>query len=385
MRARAWRSEGSGGSAGGAERRTDRDQRDSLNDGQRRLYRQHRGQRAARHRGGRQRLGGIQGRPLHFNILDDQTNTQLDVQFANDLAAKKVPLFLGPNIPAACFATGPIIDKTGPLSLCLNPFGHPAPGSYQYAPFADSYQVAAGTLRYYRERGITRIAMLNATDGTGRDSDLAFAYAFRLPENRNMTLVAQEHYAPGDVSVSAQLAHIKATNPQALISYNTGAPFGTVLRGMHDDGIDVPVATSGGNMTYGQMQQYAQFIPSELDFGAQLAFAPGDIAPGPVRDKQLAFVATLKKASLRPEAGYETVWDPAQLAVDIMRHIPADADAAAARAYLAKLHGWVGLDGVYDFIGFPQRGIGVNAVLIMRWDPSTKTFVPASRRGGAKR
>jgi len=45
----------------------------------------------------------------------------------------------------------------------------------------------------------------------------------------------------------------------------------------------------------------------------------------------------------------------------------------------------VGLDGVYDFIGFPQRGIGVNAVLIMRWDPSTKTFVPASRRGGAKR
>ena len=82
--------------------------------------------------------GGIHGRPMHFNVLDDQTNPQLDVQFANQLAAKDVPLFLGPNIPAGCFATGPIVEKTGPLSLCLNPFGHPPPGSYQFAPFPDS-------------------------------------------------------------------------------------------------------------------------------------------------------------------------------------------------------------------------------------------------------
>jgi branched-chain amino acid transport system substrate-binding protein len=329
--------------------------------------------------------GGIHGRPLRFTVFDDATNPQLDIQLTNELIAKKVPLILGPNIPAGCAAVGPIIDKTGPLGLCLNPFGHPAPGSYQFNPFADSYQVAAGTLRFYRERGFTRIAMINATDGTGRDSDLAFASAFRLPENRNLQLVTQEHYAPGDVSVAAQIAHIKASDPQAIISYNTGAPFGTVLRSLHDAGLDVPVATSGGNMTNAQMNAYAQFLPTEIDFGAQISFAPGVVAPGPLRDKQLAFVESLKRGGAKPEAGYDTLWDPAQLAIEIMRHIPPDGDSAAARAYLASLHGWTGVDGVYDFVGYPQRGLGVNAVLILKWDAATKTFKPASRRGGALR
>jgi len=328
---------------------------------------------------------GIHGRPLHFNIVDDQTNTQLDVQIVNDLLSKNVPLILGPNIPAACLATGPIIDKTGPVSICLNPFGHPAPGSYQFQPFADSFQVAAATLRFFRERRLTRIAMINATDGTGRDADAAFEYAFGLPENRGLTLVAQEHYGAGDVSVAAQIAHIKATNPQAIISYNTGTAFGTVLHGLHDGGVDVPVATGGGNMTFAQMQQYGQFLPTDQEFAAQLSFAPGSVGPGPLRDKQRAFLETLKKAGLRPEAGNEIVWDPAALAVDVMRNIPVGAGPSAARAYLSKVRGWVGVDGVYDFIGYPQRGIGINTVLIMAWDPGSKTFLPISGRGGAKK
>jgi branched-chain amino acid transport system substrate-binding protein len=328
---------------------------------------------------------GIHGRPVHFTILDDQTNPQIDVQIVNDLLSKNVPLILGPNIPAACLATGPIIEKSGPVSICLNPFGHPAAGSFQFLPFSDSFQVAAATLRFFRERGLTRIAMINATDGTGRDADQAFANAFSLPENRGLALVVQEHYAAADVSVAAQIAHIKSVNPQAIISYNTGAPFGTVLHGLHDAGVDVPIITGGGNMTFAQMQQYGQFLPSDMEFGAQLAFAPGAVGPGPLRDKQLAFVESLKKAGIRPDAGHESVWDPASLAVEIMRNIPVGAGPSAARAYLSTLHGWVGIDGVYDFIGYPQRGIGINEVLILRWDANTKTFVPFSGRGGAKK
>jgi branched-chain amino acid transport system substrate-binding protein len=328
--------------------------------------------------------GGINGRPMHFNVLDDQTNPQLDVQFANELAAKDVPLFLGPNIPAGCFATGPIIEKTGPLSLCLNPFGHPPPGSYQFAPFPDSYQVAAGVVRFFRLRGITRIAMINATDGSGSDSDLAFGAAFKLPENRTMALVAQEHYGAGDVSVTAQLARIKAAKPQAIISYNTGAPFGTVLRGLFDAGIDLPVATSGGNANDRQIEQYAGFLPAELDFGALISFVPGDAGDRQVRDKQMKMIDTLKKAGMRPEAGFSSIWDAAELAVDVLRHLPPNGGRASALAYLSKLQRWIGIDGIYDFVRYPQRGVGIDSVLIVRWDVASKTLVPASRGGGAK-
>lgn len=328
--------------------------------------------------------GGIRGRSMHFNVLDDQSNPQLDVQLANELAAKDVPLFLGPNIPAGCFATGPIIEKTGPLSLCLNPFGHPPPGSYQFAPFPDSYQVAAAVVRFFRVRGITRIAMINATDGSGSDSDLAFGAAFKLPENRTMALVAQEHYGPGDVSVTAQLARIKAAQPQAIISYNTGAPFGTVLRGMFDAGMDLPVATSGGNANDQQIQQYAGFLPTELDFGALISFVPGTADDRRVRDKQLKMIDALKKAGMRPEAGFSSIWDAAELAVDVLRNIPPTGGRAAALAYLSKVHGWIGIDGIYDFAAYPQRGVGMDSVLIVRWNAASKALVPASRGGGAK-
>jgi len=69
---------------------------------------------------------------------------------------------------------------------------------------------------------------------------------------------------------------------------------------------------------------------------------------------------------LRPEAGYEQFGIRRSLrwiSCAIFRRMRMRRGAA----YLAKLHGWVGLDGVYDFIGFPQRGIGVTLVLIMRW------------------
>jgi branched-chain amino acid transport system substrate-binding protein len=329
--------------------------------------------------------GGIHGRPLQFTVLDDQTNPQVTVQLVNGLIAKNVGFFLGPTFPAACFATLPLIDKTGPVGMCLNPSGHPAPGSYQYALYADSFEVAAAFLRYYRERGITRIGLINATDGSGRDADAAFDWAFRLPENRNLIKVVQEHYNPSDVTVAAQLTRVKAANAEALVSYNSGAPFGTLLRGLRDAGIDLPVATTGGNMTFEQMQQYASFLPTDVLFGGTIAWAPGDIGPGPIRDAQLAYVAALKKGGLRPEGPYVTVWDPALLSVDIVRALGENPNAQQVRAYLANLHGWVATQGVFDFKSYPQHGVGVNSVQIMRWDKTKQTFEPASKRGGARR
>jgi branched-chain amino acid transport system substrate-binding protein len=328
---------------------------------------------------------GVRGRPVAFNILDDQTNPQTAVQLVSGLAAKNAPMFLGPSTPGSCFAVNPLIDKTGPVGLCLNPAGHPQPGSYQFATFSDSPEVASAFMRFFRDRGFTRIAMINATDASGHDAELAFDAAFRLPENAKLVKVAEEHYAPGDISVSAQLSRIKGANPQAIVSYNTGLPFGTVLRGMRDAGIDVPVATSGGNMTYGQMQTYAAFLPTEVLFGGTVAWSPGDAKLADVKKLQLAYVAALEKAGYKPEGGYATVWDPALLAVAVLNALGPDADASKVRAYLADLQGWDGIQGVYDFKRFPQRGVGADATLVMRWDATKKAFVAAGHPAVAER
>jgi branched-chain amino acid transport system substrate-binding protein len=324
--------------------------------------------------------GGVRGRPVVFTILDDQSNPQTAVQLVGGLAAKNVPLVLGPSVPASCLAVTPLLDRGGPVGICLNPAAHPAPGSFQFAPFPSSLEVASAFLRYFRENGITRIALINATDASGHDADSAFEAAFALPENRSLVRVDEEHYSPGDISVTAQLTRIKAANPQAIVSFNTGLPFGTVLRGLRDAGMDLPVATSGGNMTYGQMQSYAAFLPTTLLFGGTVAWAPGDAHVVSVQQMQLAYVAALDKAGFKPEGGYAAVWDPGLLAVAVLSAVGPDADAAKVRAFVNELHGWNGIQGIYDFKRFPQRGLGADAMLVMRWDDGKKAFVPATRK-----
>jgi branched-chain amino acid transport system substrate-binding protein len=322
---------------------------------------------------------GVRGRPVQFTVFDDQTSPQVAVQLTNQLIAKNVPLMLGPSTPGGCFAIAPIIDKPGPVAMCLNPSGHPAAGSFQYAPFADSYEVAIATLRYLRSRGITRIALFNSTDASGHDADNVFDAALKLPENHAFDKVAEEHFSPGDISVAAQIARIKSANTQAIISFETGQPFGTVLRGMRDAGMDVPVATTGGNMTFTQMQQYAAFLPKEILFGGTVAWSPGDARVPAVRTAQLAYLSALDKAGMKPEGGYATVWDPAMLAVDALNVLGPDVDATKMRSYLAGLHGWAGIQGKYDFRKFPQRGVGADAVLVMRWDDTKKAFVSGTQ------
>jgi branched-chain amino acid transport system substrate-binding protein len=132
------------------------------------------------------------------------------------------------------------------------------------------------------------------------------------------------------------------------------------------------------------MQQYATFLPTDLLFGGILSWAPGDVGPGPIHDAQMAYVAALRAKNLRPEAGYATVWDPAMMLVEALRRLGPDARSDQIRGWLGDLHGWTGTDGVFDFHSYPQRGISVNSVLLMRWDHERKSFVAASHRGGQK-
>src|SRR5665213_207300 len=62
--------------------------------------------------------GGINGRPVKFNILDGQSSPQIGLQIANDLIAKKVPAFIGPDTTAGCKAVAPIVEKSGPVMYC---------------------------------------------------------------------------------------------------------------------------------------------------------------------------------------------------------------------------------------------------------------------------
>jgi branched-chain amino acid transport system substrate-binding protein len=169
------------------------------------------------------RTGGINGRPISFNILDDQNDPKTSVLLTQSLIAKNVPVIFGPSSPQSCAAVLPLI-KNGPVQYCIAQAGSPPVGSYQFYthPYDPTFAV---TWRFFRERGWHKVAYLVSTDGGGQDAERTILAGAALPENKDMQIVAREHFAPQDLSVSAQLARIKATSPDVLIAWGTGRSF----------------------------------------------------------------------------------------------------------------------------------------------------------------
>jgi hypothetical protein len=76
-------------------------------------------------------------------------------------------------------------------------------------------------------------------------------------------------------------------------------------------------------------------------------------------------------------------WDPALIVIDALQHLGLNASPDAIRTYIETLHGWVGINGLYDFRDGSQRGLAENTAIIIRWNAQNGTFTGMSKPGGA--
>jgi branched-chain amino acid transport system substrate-binding protein len=186
------------------------------------------------------------------------------------------------------------------------------------------------------------------------------------------------------VSVAAQIEHIKAANPQALIAWSTGAPIATVFKGIIQAGLDIPIATTNGNMTYAQMTQYASFLPKQLYIAApEWVQHDGVITLDPaVEAAQKRFFDTFKAANVKPDIAATLAWDPVMIVSDALQHLGIGASAQQLRDYIGGLKGFAGINGIYDFPKIPQRGLDVQAAIVTRWSPQAQTWQLVSKPTG---
>jgi branched-chain amino acid transport system substrate-binding protein len=326
--------------------------------------------------------GGINGRPIKFTIADDASNAAVSVQLANALIAKNIPVILGPTFTATCLAVGPLV-KTGPVDYCFSPAISPPPGSFQYSATVSTHDDARAMVRFYREKGWTKIALIATTDASGQQFEASLDDALKLPENKTVTLAAREHFTPTDLSAAALAERVKAAAPQAMIAWAAGTPTGTILRGMHDAGLDVPTAIGNGNMIHAQLLQYAAFLPKELYFPGRRALVYDPSAPPAVRTAAKTYFDAYKSIDAKPNFASALSWDPAMLVLDGLKKIGTSGTAAQLNDFIQGQDHWAGINGFYDFKTGNQRGLGIDAVVMDRWDPATTDFIIVSKGGGA--
>jgi branched-chain amino acid transport system substrate-binding protein len=325
--------------------------------------------------------GGVGGRPIHFAVQDDQSNPQVTVQLLNGVIAKHVPFLLGSTLAAMCGAMLPLL-KDGPVDYCFSSAIYPPKGSYMFSGNVSTKDMLAVNVRYFRERGWKKLAIITTTDASGQDGDRSIDLDLALPENKGLTLVAHEHFNPGDVGVDAQMSRIKASGAQALIVYAAGTPFGTVLHGAQNVGLDVPMSTTTANLAYDEMKQFGPIMPKELYFTGPPGVAPDALPNGPLKEAARTFANSARAAGLHPDIGLLAAWDPALLMVAALKKLGLNATAPQILNYIENLHDWAGAYGIYDFRDGSQRGLSEKNGIVVRWDPAKDYWVAVSKLGG---
>jgi branched-chain amino acid transport system substrate-binding protein len=328
--------------------------------------------------------GGIAGRPLQFVYHDDQSSPQVAVQLANDVLAEKPAVILGSSLVAMCAAIAPLMQN-GPVDYCLSPAYHPPARSFVFSSSSSAIDQSAAVVRYYRMEGWTRIATLANTDATGQANDKAMDEIMARPENKDLKLTERQHFNPTDISVTAQVERIRASGAQAIVAGVTGTPAATVFKGMVQAGLNIPIEVTSGNQSFPQMQQWEDFLPKGLVMSSAL-FPEHDgvlTLDQRIEAAQHAMYAALKARGLKADNMEATSWDAGLIVVAALRGLGPNATAPQVRDYIANLTDFAGIDGLYDFKANPERGLGPESSIVVRYDAQEKAWMWLSHPGGA--
>lgn len=326
--------------------------------------------------------GGVGGRMLQLDVQDNASQPSVAIQSLNRLKSKGASAVFGPTFTSVCNAVAPMI-RYGPVVSCFSPGVHPKPGSFMFSAGVGSGDMALALARYFHGRGWTRIGLISSIDASGQDFEDHFDNVLAQTENADLHVVARQHFNVNDLSTAAQIVRIKSANPQVVIVWTAGTGLGVVLHAIHDNGLRVPVVAGNGNMVRAQLAQYAGFAPKTLLFPGLLAMTSAQNVPAGVREAQQRYFDAYARAGTKPDLPGALAWDPTLLLLDAYAAQGWDATPGQLRSWIASQRHWTGIDGTYDFVRYPQRGIGVASCVIDRWDPATADFHSVSLPGGA--
>lgn len=326
--------------------------------------------------------GGVRGQPIHFSVADDQTSPQVALQLANAAIARHAPVILGSGVTATCASIGAAVAAGGPVEFCMSPGYAPPPNSYAFASTATIASSAHAQLTYAKLRNFRRIAFLLSTDATGIASAAVYAAALKQPDLREIELVADERISNSDISAAAQMAKIKAARPDVLYTSTTGTLFSTVMRGMSDAGLNVPVITTTANANLPQLKSLADVLPHEVFFNGFSLRLGDQLRDKTIRDQIAAFNDAFKQAGVVPTDTNALNWDELLLTLAGFRQFGPTMTAEQLKAFVLGQKHFAGMNGYYNFSSGDQHGLGPDAVVVIVYDKDKGEFSPASQPGG---
>ncbi|MGA6927469.1 MAG: ABC transporter substrate-binding protein, partial [Desulfosarcina sp.] len=219
---------------------------------------------------------------------------------------------------------------------------------------------------YLKEKGLTRVALLTASDGFGKDG---VRWLTQLAPESGIEVVAQESFGPKDTDMTAQLTNTKNADPQALVVWTIGPAGSIVSKNKAQLGIDLPLFQCHGlpDPKYIELAGGASEGDRMPATKLMVAAALPDTDPQkPVIQEFIRLYTDVygydKQFPINTHSGY--AWDAIMIVANAMRR--AGTQAADLRAAIEQTKGYVGVSGVYNLTPEDHNGLDVDSMVIVQ-------------------
>jgi len=308
--------------------------------------------------------GGVAGHKVQLITYNTATNPTQAVEGYKYLASQHVAAIVGPGSLAEFEAVAPIATS-GPVlyttcGICI------PKGLLQFAGVILSGPLEAYALSQLHKAGINKVAFLSTNDATGETSYPPFAEAAKA---LGMDITATQYFDTTSVDVTTQLTKIMATHPQAIDIWTAGEPTVVAFQGLHALGINVPVITCDCNLIpslLGLLQKRG-ILPSQLyiPITPDLAY---NTLPSSYPEK--AKIESFDKAyeaqfGSQPGLSSGTTYDALSLIALGVEKSHSLNPVKIAEA-MQQIHGYVGLQGIYNFSPTQHRGVGESDAVLVK-------------------
>lgn len=307
--------------------------------------------------------GGIDGHPIKIVFYDSASSPEQAVKGASKLKGEGVLAIIGPSVVAESKAIAPLVKAQGPLVYSLSG-GYRPENNWMFAASAQTGVMQKTMLDYFKTKGITKIALLAATDSTGQE---AVDSLKELSEKEGgFEVVAVERVNPTDVDVTVQLNNIKSKKPQAIIAWMTGKLVNVAVKNFYQLALDMPLVVSHGNLSYKFLDGIQGFTPKTLLMPATKDFAWKSLADTDPQKKVNEKLHVDYKAKYDKEADYGpgVAYDAANLIIDGLRKVGPDKEKL--RSYLENVQNYAGATAVFNFSPQDHRGTGRKDTVLLQ-------------------
>lgn len=317
--------------------------------------------------------GGINGKLLELEVGDTEANPAKTVSIAKKFIYKdQVKAIIGPTLTDTGMAVKKVAHQ-GKTPIFMTVGGDPViMGGEKFGPFDWVFKspqrssIAVERLFIYlKEQGLTKIALLSAADGFGKDGA---RWMKKLAPAYGIEILIEESFGNRDTDMTAQLTKAKNAKPQALVAWTIGPAGSIVAKNKAQLGIDLPLFQCHG-------------LPDPKYIELAGAASEGDRMPAtklmvaeqlPDSDPQKPVIQEFIK--LYREKGYDKqfpinthsgyAWDAITIVANAMKKVGTDAEAL--RREIENTKNYVGVSGTYNLTAEDHNGLGVDSMVIVQ-------------------